>query len=407
LIEGGWRQRLALGGYSAVCAASLPLTLPLLGLHPRLRGQLSQRLGLGPSHVSTPVWLHGASAGDVAALAPLARRLRARGWPAAISAWTRSGHEMAQARLGDEALVLRAPLDLAGPVSAVLSRLRPRVVVLECLEMWPRLVATCADDGIAVAVVNGRLSARSLRRYRAARWLFEPCFASLRLVTALTEADADRFVAAGAPRDRIAVLPSSKHGELRSCRVARARPKLVLGSVHPAEEEVLLPAVHRLLEARPDLEVVIAPRQVHWAAGTRRRLRRRGPPCDDASRVRVIDRIGLLAEEYGDARLAFVGGSLIAHGGHNLVEPAAHGVPVLFGRHVEHCESEAQRLIASGAGYVVIDALSFLARATRLLDDDDLHAAASVAGGEVARALAAGADEAARRVEALLAEGGR
>jgi 3-deoxy-D-manno-octulosonic-acid transferase len=401
LIAGGWRQRLALGGYSAIYAASLPLALPILGLHPRLRGQLSQRLGLGPSPGASPIWLHGASAGDVAALAPLARRLCARGWSTVISAWTRSGHEMARARLGDAATILRAPLDLAGPVRAVLRRLRPRLVVLECLEIWPRLVATCAAEAIPVAVVNGRLSARSLRRYRSARWLFEPCFASLRMVTALTEADAERFAAAGTPRDRIAVLPSSKHGELGPGRVAPSRCKLVLGSVHPAEEEILLPAVRRLLEALPEVEVVIAPRQVHWAPSTRRRLTRLGVP---ASRVRVLDRIGLLAEEYIDARLAFVGGSLIDHGGHNLVEPAARGTPVLFGPHVEHCAGEARRLIDAGAGWMVEDAAAFLARAEQLLSDDGLHGAASAASREVAGVLAAGAGEAVRRIEALLGE---
>ncbi len=227
--ESGWRATLARAAYNAACVVATPAALPLLALHPRLSGALRQRLALeGPALDRPPVWLHGSSAGDVAALLPLARRLQHQGEAVALSTWTRSGHDMASRRGGDAA-IFRAPLDLPGPVEAVLHGLTPRGLVLECLEMWPHLVSACHARGVPVAVVNGRLSAASLAAYRRLRWLFEPCFAGLSLVSALTEDDARRFVAAGTPRSRVRVLSSSKHGDARPAELAAPRARVVLG----------------------------------------------------------------------------------------------------------------------------------------------------------------------------------
>jgi 3-deoxy-D-manno-octulosonic-acid transferase len=409
---GGWRWRLARAAYGACHGLALPLLLPLVAIHPRLRGRVGQRLGLAPAPaVARPVWLHGSSAGDVVALEPLARRLASRGLPLALSAWTRSGHQMARARMADEALIFSAPLDLGWSVGATLYRLQPRCLVLECLEIWPALVSACHRRGIPVAVVNGRLSRSSLRAYRRLRWLFEPCFRSLALVTALTGRDAERFERAGVPGQRISVWSSSKHAALLPGPPRQPSQKLVLGSVHRDEERILLPWVARLLRETPDLSVVLAPRYPHRAAAVKQRLEGLGlrAELDSAAaagaRVLVLDRMGTLAEQYADARVAFVGGSLVDRGGHNLLEPAARGVPVLVGPHTHHWRQESGRLLAEGGAAVVTDGQAFYGQARQVLLNHQVHAERSRAARQVALRMAASADGIAGQLLRLMGTG--
>jgi 3-deoxy-D-manno-octulosonic-acid transferase len=412
--------------YSALYGLSLPLLAPLLALHPRLSGGFGQRLGLrgdldppvsacGGSR--RPVWLHGSSAGDIVALLPIARVCAAEaGCPPVVSTWTRSGAEMAAARLGRSATIIRAPLDLAGPVRAVVDRLRPALVVLECLELWPRLVSTCHARGVPVAVVNGRLSSRSLRRYQRARWLFEPCFRGIARVVARTPEDARRFVEAGVPAGRVTIGANTKYAslELRQVALSPTAPqgaKVVLGSLHAAEERVLFPLIPSLLAAPALEELVVAPRYPHQAEATRRRLRRAGvaegrvggaKPGRRAPRVVVLETMGHLAQHYADARVAFVGGSLIRHGGHNLVEPASMGCPVLFGPHTFNCAQEARLLIERKGGVEVANGAEFAQQTLALLDDPARHAATAAGALSAAGSLAAGARRAVGEVLALV-----
>lgn len=397
-VGGAW-ERLALAAYSATLGLIAPLAVPLVALHPRLRGGLAERLGRAPRarSGSSPVWLHGASAGDLQALLPLAGRLRAAGLEVAMSAGTRAGHALALRR-GGEGPLFRAPLDLGFAVRAALARLRPRLLVLEALELWPRLWRSCAQLAIPVVVVNGRLSSRSLARYRLAPWLFRRCFAGLSRVWASTGADAERFVEAGVPLERVVVEGSSKHGELPPLAPPSQRARVVLGSVHREELRALLPALAALQRERRELELVVAPRYLEEVGSVLRLLGNAGlaafrsAQAPGASGVEVIDEMGVLAERYRGAALAFVGGSLVPVGGHNLIEPAARGVPVLFGPHTEHCASEASALGASGGGELVADADAFEARALQLLADPAARAAASVAARRCAERLAGAAD---------------
>jgi len=313
--------------------------------------------------------------------------------------------------------VIRAPLDLPGAVSLALARLRPRCLVLECLEIWPRLVRACHRARVPVVVVNGRLSRSSLRTYQRLSWLFEPCFASLALVTALTKEDASRFVRAGVPEHRVTVLPSSKHSALRLRPPAPAGqvdgPRLVMGSIHQGEEEVLLPWLGRLLQQVPDLLVVVAPRYPHRARAIMARLSRQGVPAalwkerpgpagGSGEAVQVVDRMGVLADLYGGSRVAFVGGTLIPHGGHNFMEPAAQGVPVILGPHTEHWQGELSLLLKKGGGHVVTDGPAFFHRCLELLRDDALFEQQSRGAFAAASSLAGSADRVAESLEALL-----
>ncbi len=384
--------------YRATMSAALPLLLPLLAFHPRLRGGLANRFGwrLPPASVGRPVWLHGSSAGDMVALAPVAQRIGQAGHPLVATAWTRAGHQMADRRLGGATRVLRAPLDFEGPVQRALDRLQPRLLLLECLEIWPCLISACHRRGVPVIVVNGRLSAASLRRYHALDALFGLCFSGLSMVIALTEEDALRFEAAGVAAHRIFVAPTSKHAglSLGSAERSPAR-KLVLGSLHRQEERKLLPWIKRLLEEVADLQVVIAPRYPHRAAAVERHLTRLGLTSVRSSQGRgagrqgavVVDQMGVLAAEYRDARAAFVGGSLIPRGGHNVLEAAAAGVPVLFGPHTANCRQEAEQLLALDGGVMVSSGVDFYQRALRFLCDEEAFSQASVAALSAAQQI--------------------
>lgn len=395
-------------GYRMVVAATSPLWLPLLAAHPRLRGGLGERFGWLPTPLpERPVWLHGASAGDVAALHPLLADLESRGFPVVLSTWTRAGEQMGRALCGDRVALLRAPLDLRGPVRRVLARLRPRLLVLEGLEMWPHLVSACAAGGVPVAMVNGRLSSRSLLRYARAPSIFEPCFSSLAYVSALTDDDAARFERAGTAAERIEVRTSTKHAGLRLDRVQPriGPPRVVLGSIHHGEERPLLDWLARLWGAGP-VTAVVAPRYPGRARALRRALKRRGLPASLSSesgavttgRIEILDGIGQLRERYQGATLAFVGGSLVPRGGHNLVEPAACGVPVLFGPSTENCSTEAAALRAVGAGWEVGSEEELWQRSLALLRDPSTWQRASSAAWQVAHELAAAARPVAERL---------
>jgi 3-deoxy-D-manno-octulosonic-acid transferase len=413
--------RLCLTLYSALYGLSLPLLLPLLAWHPRLRGGLAQRLGSTgriPGTSPGPVWLHGASAGDIVALTPLVRRLQSSGVPAVVSAWTRSGAEMATLGLDGIGRVIRAPLDLAGPVRATLDRLAPRALVLECLEMWPRLVCACHRRGIPVVVVNGRLSPRSLSLYRRARWLFEPCFRGLSRVVASSEEHARRFVLAGAPAERVTIATSTKYCDLQIRDLHRRAPRrrIVLGSLHDGEEQRLLPRIPPLLQQEPAAEVVVVPRYPHRAAATRRRLARLGiragsateadPAAGDIGRVLVVDGMGQLARLYHNARAAFIGGSLVPHGGHNPVEAAACGCPVLIGPSTYNCSQEVKLLLDCGGGIEVSDGDAWLHQTLQLLRDPTRFAECSAGGLTAARTLVEASRRALEGIQAHLSAAG-
>ena len=379
----------------------MPLA-PLLGIHPRLRGGVAQRLGLSPrSPGSSPIWFHGSSAGDLLALAPLLAEATDRGVPAVLSTRTVSGIALARRRL-PEVLTFRAPADVPPAVALALGRVCPSALVLECLEIWPGLVSACMARGVPVAVVNGRLSPRSLAGFRRASWLFGPCLRHLRLVTAVTGGDAHRFVQAGVPEARVRVLPSSKHAAAplppadEQALERRGGFKLVLGSVHADEEALLIPSLVRLHAQVPDLRLVVAPRYPHRAGQVARRLAAAGLEPSLLSRgpgrggVSVVDEMGVLAGCYRGADLAFVGGSLVARGGHNVMEPAGAGVPVCVGPSHGNVANEMDRLTEAGAGEVIRDGQALAEAVLRYHREPGRRQRAARAAREVAGELRRG-----------------
>lgn len=363
-------------------------------------------------------WFHAASAGEVAGLAPILEALHEKGGPAlVVTTTTRSGREAARA-LPFVAWAQLAPLDAWPCVSRFMKALAPRRLILAETELWPSTLILALKAGLAPALVNARLTEKSLSRYRFISWLLAPALRSLAVVAAQSEEDAERFVSLGVPPERVTVTGNAKYdGQTAPAASAAARarvaalgwerdPLFVAGSTHPFEEEMVLAAFLAARAAVPGLRLVLAPRHLERAADAADLLshagvklaRWSGAPSADCSAL-LLDEMGVLPSFYALARAAFVGGTLVKVGGHNLLEPALAGVPVLFGPHTGHIERPAALLAAhGGGGRRVRDAAELAERLTEFAKDES----AARAAGESARKVADGLRGAsARTLEAL------
>lgn len=334
------------------------------------------------------LWLHGSSVGEAALVGLVAAALRRRrpDRALAVSAFTPSG----RARLPEPPAVdaaFYAPLDFPGRAARLLERMRPAVVGLIETELWPNLLHDCRRLGVPVAVLNARLSPRRMRRYRRLGALYRPLLSGLGRVGAQSEADAGRYAELGVPAARIEVTGNLKYDlrppdvDVDALRerlgIAAGRPVIVAGSTGDGEEEQVLDALERSRRRITDAFLVLAPRHPRRSAAVGRLAAERGlelvplsalPTAGERDGV-LVDTLGELAALYGVADVAFVGGSLVPVGGHNLLEPAAFGVPVLFGPHTEHFESMAAELEARGGGARVADAAALGQAIAALLGD--------------------------------------
>jgi 3-deoxy-D-manno-octulosonic-acid transferase len=361
------------------------------GLLRDLPAELDERLGGLPEEARAklagrPVlWIHAASAGEVAAVSEIVRRLSRRdGAPAVLlTTTTRSGRDAA-ARLSCVAVAALAPIDCWPAVRRFLRQARPYALVLVETELWPNMIELSARAGLKIGLVNGRISERSFPRYRMIAPLLRPFLARIDRVAARTDMDGRRFIALGMPRDRVLVAGNMKYDRLASpdergrAELARlgwqAAPVLVAASTHPGEEEVLLEAFAGLRRRFPGLKLVLAPRHVERHDEAAASLREAGLPfcrlggeAPDGACVLLVDAMGWLVSFFPCARAAFVGGTLVPVGGHNILEPAMAGIPVIFGPHVEHTREAAQALLGCGGGFQVADAAALAQVLERLL----------------------------------------
>ncbi|HYZ88602.1 MAG TPA: glycosyltransferase N-terminal domain-containing protein [Myxococcales bacterium] len=351
------------------------LLLPVLLLHPRVRQGIRRRLGLydsDPFRGPGPrVWLHGASAGDVLGLVPIVRELK-RIRPDArvlISAITDSGASMAEQRLialGLADAVTFLPYDLPGACRRAIAALHPDVLVLEYTELWPQLIRAASSAGVRLAMTNGRISPRNLRRYRVLFAVAGNLLQQFDVLMMRADDEAERALQLGAPRDRLHVtgntkfdalavsVPDTDDPALREALALGGERLLVCGSTHEGEEGPLLDVYAALRRNFPDLRLVLAPRYVERAArvlslARERALsaRLRSEPGGGES-VIVLDTIGELVRVYQLATVVFVGGSFTRRGGQNILEPAACGKPVLFGPRMENFQDSVQVLVGRG-----------------------------------------------------------
>jgi len=352
------------------------VALPVLLAHPKLRHGVAFRLGLyrrsfDRGRGRPRVWLHGASAGDLLALQPMMKELKARvpGCCILVTTITNSGFVIARKRLAEADVVCYAPYDLPGATRRAVAALRPDLLVLEYTEIWPNLIRAAHRAGVRIALTNGRFNPDKLGRYRA---LFRAIGNPLRAIDCFlmrSDEEAERVLALGAAPDRVWVTGNTKFdalaagaadGREQALRAEMgldpARPVLMAGSTHEGEEELVLDAYAKLADRHPGLQLVVAPRYVERAGrivglaaerGLSGRLRSAGAPGGRAA-VTVLDTIGELAVAYRLATLVFVGGSFVRRGGQNVLEPAAEGKPVLFGPHMENFKDSVQVLQGRG-----------------------------------------------------------
>jgi 3-deoxy-D-manno-octulosonic-acid transferase len=390
--------------YNALWYPALPVALALSG-GARDAGTRRARMGLawaddGAAPSAEPrIWAHAASVGEVGALRAVVTALVSErpGATLLVTTMTAAGRDAARRALPGARAHLLAPLDCRRTLGPFLDAVRPTLVLIAETELWPNYFIESHRAGARVAIVNGRISERSLARYRYVRPLLREALSSADLILAQTDDDAHHFLALGAAPSRVIVTGNTKF-DLESLNAAPLRPELetfapgcpilVAGSTAPGEEQIVIDAWRELRIRFGQLALVLAPRHLERAAEIEGLLcaaqieysKASAPDAGTAgtSRVLLLDTMGDLRAMYRRATAALVGGSLLpGRGGQSLAEPAAAGVPVLFGPFHENQRAIAAALLEARAGVVVRDAAE-LARAV-----------AAFLGGESER-LAAG-----------------
>jgi 3-deoxy-D-manno-octulosonic-acid transferase len=381
--------------YALGLCAYAPRTLWALVRGGRYADGLAQRLGQVPPELREmkpgAVWIHAVSVGEVHAARGLMCHLREMlpGAPMLLSTTTSTGQSLA-ARSGADAHFY-CPLDLPGAVGSFLDALQPQALLLVETEIWPNMVRACMEREVSVAVVNGRLSATSLSRYRWLGQWWRNVMNQVSVICARTPREAARFRALGIPSERVfttgnlkadaAVLASPVETRQALADVLNLGAEdelLVAGCTMPEEEDLVLQAFSKAREVRPDIRLLLAPRHPErfdqvaakvTAAGWR--CRRRSGDGPDGAEVLLLDTIGELPVAYGLGIASFVGGSMVPTGGHNLLEPAVYGQPVLFGPHMENFAALAEEFLQAGAATVVRNADELADAWMTLLSDEE------------------------------------
>lgn len=416
-------ERLLRGLYSALLVVLAPITVYHLiwrGLRqPAYLQRWNERYAIYRSPPPpAPVWVHAVSVGEVNAAAPLINALLARnpGHRLLVTTITPTGSERVRALWGSRVEHVYLPYDLSGAVRRFLARFQPQVGLIVETELWPNLLFCCRDAGVPTAIVNARLSARSLRGYKVLRPLVGRALRSVGKVATQSSDDGRRFVKLGAAREQVFDTGNLKYdiaidetavAALAAGFVSHAgtRPVWIAASTHPGEEASVVDLHRRLRSRWPDLLLIWAPRhperfrgaaQLAVDAGWRVATRALTTWPDRTDDVFVLDTLGELGLFFACADVAFVGGSLQDIGGHNLLEPAAVGVPVVTGPHLQNFTDIARQLGKAGALRVGADVDAVHDHLAQLLGDAEARTAMAEAGralveagrGTLARTLA-------------------
>jgi 3-deoxy-D-manno-octulosonic-acid transferase len=355
----------------------LPYWLLAMATSGKYREGLSERLGWVPDRLREgdarkTIWVHAVSVGEVLAASRLVNELSACApqYRVLLSTTTRTGQRLARERTGANH-AFYFPLDFPWIVRRYLRVLDPVLLVLVETELWPNLLTACRQNAIPVAVVNGRISDRSLPRYLRLRRQWKGILSGVSIVLAQSQEDVKRLKAIGAPAGRVSFAGNLKF-DVRSAEPApittTLREKLptgtrvlVCGSTLEGEEEILLDAFHQLLKTIPDCVMILAPRHPERFGRVVQLMKNRKEMCVRRSNwmkrpvkikpgtVILLDSIGELASVYALASVAFVGGSLVPAGGHNPLEPAQFAVPVVMGNHYANFRAIIDTLLQAEA----------------------------------------------------------
>lgn len=386
-----------------------------------------ERFGFAPvGRGVPPIWVHAVSVGEVQAAAPLLRALLKRypDVPVLVTTTTPTGSEQLHSLFESAVRHVYMPYDLPDAVARFLGRTRPRLALIMETEIWPNLYAACARRGIPVLLVNARLSARSAAGYGRVPGLTAATLECLHGIAAQSRADADRLIGLGAPPERVRVTGSIKFDMkipaslTEQAAVLRRdwgpqRPVWIAASTHEGEDEMVLDAHRGVRERFPNALLVLVPRHPERFARVAALCRDQGwqtvlrsarvaTPTD--AEVFVGDSMGELLLFFAASDLAFIGGSLIPHGGHNPLEAAAQRVPVLFGPHMFNFEQIAELLLEAGAAREVGDSGQLADSVAHWLDDPAARVTAGERGAAVVEANKGGRDAVLAMVAEALGE---
>ncbi|HCB93131.1 MAG TPA: tetraacyldisaccharide 4'-kinase, partial [Selenomonas sp.] len=327
--------------------------------------RIRQSLGFFPEHALDKVekknciWVHAASVGEIVATSPLIKEFRQEfgNSPILVSVVTTSGYEMANRIIKDADSIIYFPLDLPGVAEHVLRRIHPRVFLPVETELWPNFLKTARHLRIPVMMVNGRISDKSVKRYKYMYTLLSDMIGTVKLFAMQSPIDAEYIRHLGAAPELVTVTgntkfdqtytdvsPEERENILKEMGLQGAKGILLAGSTHRGEETYVLQAFKAVRESHPEARLVIAPREllrtvevVHickksgFSVATRTELQKREPRGED---IVILDTIGELGKVYSIGDVIYVGGSLVSHGGHNILEPAAHGKAIIVGHNM-------------------------------------------------------------------------
>ncbi len=397
-------------------------------LAPAYRRRIPERFGFfaAPAQ-SNGIWVHAVSVGETIAAAPLIRELQRRfpDLPITVTTMTPTGSERVRALFGDSVFHVYAPYDMPDAIGRFLRRVRPRLAIIVETELWPNTVHACARRRIPVLLANARLSARSARGYAKLRSLSAAMLRELTAVIAQNAEDGERFVELGLPRARLCVSGSIKFDiELDSALVAQARRQKAAwqldnrsiwigASTHAGEDEILLHAHRQLRAVCADALLILVPRHPERfdavaalieREGFAYRRRSSGAAVGSDTAVLLGDSMGELLCLYGCADIAVVGGSFVERGGHNTLEPAAWGLPIVTGASAFNFREIAELLAKVGASTVVQNADELARELIRLAGNPTLREQRGRAARQVVESNRGALEKLCDRIEAELAD---
>jgi len=368
----------------------LPVILFKLATVPKYRGGISQKLGWVRRDLmkviagGRPIWVHAVSVGEVMAIHPLVRELKKK-YPRRkliISTVTITGNFTARQRVPEADVVFFFPFDYPFVIRKVLKKINPVMVLVAETELWPNFFRELKRAGIPSVVINGRISPHSFKNYVKFKSFFKQVFEQVDLFCMQSDADAERIRTIGAVAEHVLVTGNLKFDQKLSeprakpVAIPKTRKVITAGSTHRGEEEALLWVFSKLRGKFPELMLILAPRHPERFDEVEGLVNSAGFECQRRTRLKgqfkdvlLLDTIGELRSFYAICDIAFVGGSLVKIGGHNLLEPAAVKKPVIFSKYMFNFKEISEALIASGGGIMVKDKNELYVQLDSLLSD--------------------------------------